>query len=778
MAKPYTPRPYQELITNFLIDTPRCNVWAGMGMGKSLSTLTALEDLFMAGAETQPALVLAPLRVAASTWPDEAVKWGHLRNIEVQPIVGNAKARAAALANSNASVFTINYDNLVWLVEELGGRWPFGTVIPDESTRLKSFRLRGGGKRAAALGKVAHKHVRRWMNLTGTPAPNGLVDLWGQAWFVDQGQRLGRTYGAFTSRWFNSIQFPGQSWTKLEPFAHSQDEIQRALADVTISLDAADWFDIQEPIHNVIRVEMPPKARQQYREMEKEMFLELNGEGIEAPNAAAKTVKCLQMCVAGDSEILTSNGWKQIRDVTIGDQIWDGIEYVSHRGVISRGVRPVVNCWGARMTPDHEVLTDAGWKKAEEVINAQSRKRLNRSDFRLPDGYSPSWQHENQVQTRNMACEMYLRKRIYSHRNESHESETISTEVLRMQKGGNADKDSRISRNDIPSRVEYLGTDASTLWKSAKQRLEELWRQGDNGLRSLAILIQKLYGRYGPILVPGLKSGSHRQFEGVLPGELSLGHPATAKQKPANKYTYRNPGGCYDCNRSSGGIRVKHGHTSCESIQVRVPAGESLISAGTEEVFDIMNAGPRNRFVMRGTSAPFISHNCNGAVYTDDTGSWSELHDTKLQALDSILTEAAGAPVLVAYHWKHDLERLHKAFPRGRHPDQNPQTLRDWNAGKIPVLFAHPASAGHGLNMQDGGNILVFFSHWWDLEQYQQIIERIGPTRQIQAGHNRPVFIHHIIAADTMDEMVMERRNSKRTVQDILLDAMKKRGVL
>ncbi|AWD03984.1 DEAD/DEAH box helicase [Klebsiella aerogenes] len=463
MTKAFKPRPYQDLIINHEIDIERCNIWAGMGMGmgmgKTVATLTALEDLFMCGAETQPALVLAPLRVAASTWPDEAVKWGHLRNIEVQPIVGTAKARAAALANCNASVFTINYDNLVWLAEELGGHWPFATIISDESTRLKSFRLRGGGRRAAALGKVAHKHVGRWMNLTGTPAPNGLVDLWGQAWFVDQGQRLGRTYGAFTSRWFNSIQFPG---TKLEPFAHSQDEIQRALADVTISLDAADWFDIKEPIHNVIRVDMPPKARQQYREMEKEMFLELNGEGIEAPNAAAKTVKCLQIA--------------------------------------------------------------------------------------------------------------------------------------------------------------------------------------------------------------------------------------------------------------------------------------------------------------------------SGAVYTDDSGNWSELHDAKLQALDSILAEAAGAPVLVAYHWKHDLERLLKAFPRSRHLDQDPQTLRDWNAGKTPVLFAHPASTGHGLNMQDGGNILVFFSHWWALEHYQQIIERIGPTRQIQAGHNRPVFIHHLIAAGTMDEMVMERRNSKRTVQDILLDAMKKRG--
>ncbi len=461
--KVFIPRPYQDLIITHSHDIPRSNVWAGMGMGKTVATLTALEDLFMAGSETQPALVLAPLRVARSTWPDEADKWDHLRNIEMQPIVGSAKERLAALTNSNASVYTINYDNLVWLVEQLGNRWPFGTVIADESTRLKSFRLRQGGKRAAALAKVAHKHVHRWANLTGTPAPNGLIDLWGQAWFVDQGERLGRTYGAFTSRWFNSIQFPGQQWSKLEPWPFAQEQMQAALADVTISLDAADWFDIKDPIHNVIRVELPAKARQQYLAMEKEMFLELGGNDIEAPNAAAKTVKCLQLA--------------------------------------------------------------------------------------------------------------------------------------------------------------------------------------------------------------------------------------------------------------------------------------------------------------------------SGAIYTDDQGNWQEIHDGKLQALESVVSESGGMPVLVAYHWKHDLARLLKAFPKGRHLDDDPQTLRDWNAGKIPVLFAHPASAGHGLNMQDGGNILVFFSHWWDLEQYQQIIERIGPTRQIQAGYNRPVWIHHITAVGTMDEMVMERRNSKREVQDILLEAMKKRGI-
>jgi len=132
-------------------------------------------------------------------------------------------------------------------------------------------------------------------------------------------------------------------------------------------------------------------------------------------------------------------------------------------------------------------------------------------------------------------------------------------------------------------------------------------------------------------------------------------------------------------------------------------------------------------------------------------------------------------PVLVAYNFKSDLARLQKHFPQGRHLDKNPQTIKDWNAGQIPVLFAHPASAGHGLNLQDGGNILVFFGLNWNLEEHLQIAERIGPTRQMQSGHDRPVFIHRIIMRDTVDELVLERLESKREVQDILMAAMKRR---
>ena len=119
--------------------------------------------------------------------------------------------------------------------------------------------------------------------------------------------------------------------------------------------------------------------------------------------------------------------------------------------------------------------------------------------------------------------------------------------------------------------------------------------------------------------------------------------------------------------------------------------------------------------------------------------------------------------------------RLMRAFPQGRSLDSDPDTIRRWNAGQIAILFAHPASAGHGLNLQDGGNILVYFGHWWNLEERMQILERIGPTRQMQAGHDRAVFVHNIIAKDTVDELVIERVQSKRAVQDILLDAMKRK---
>ena len=171
----------------------------------------------------------------------------------------------------------------------------------------------------------------------------------------------------------------------------------------------------------------------------------------------------------------------------------------------------------------------------------------------------------------------------------------------------------------------------------------------------------------------------------------------------------------------------------------------------------------------------------SGCVYLDEDDRtadrrWREVHDEKIEALRRIISEANGAPVLVAYYYKFDMERLTRAFPEAKVLDNKSSTINDWNAGKIPVLLAHPKSAGHGLSLQDGGNILVFFGIDWNLEEYLQIIERIGPMRQLQSGHNRPVYVYRILSNTGIDALVSERLTTKKSIQEVLMDAMKRRS--
>lgn len=452
MPTAFKPHDYQRDAMEHIYSTRRCALWMPMGGGKTVTTLTSLDNLSVVE-NVFPALVLAPLRVARATWPEEVAKWPHLKHLRVSVVTGTPKQRQVAL-DTPADIYCTNYDNLTWLRTALGDAWPFKTVVADEFTRLKSFRLRQGGSRARALGQVAHSHVSRFIGLTGTPAPNGVKDLWGQIWFLDQGERLGRTFSAFEQRWFRK----GYDGYSLVPYDHTQKEVEDKLRDICLTVQG---LRVDEPIVNPIYVDLPPAARKVYNAMEVEMFAVLNDEGVEAANAAVRTQKCLQLA--------------------------------------------------------------------------------------------------------------------------------------------------------------------------------------------------------------------------------------------------------------------------------------------------------------------------NGALYTDEDGNWEEAHAAKLDALESIIEEANGAAVLVAYNFKHDLQRLQSRFRQGRVLDADPDTIKQWNAGKIPLLFAHPASAGHGLNLADGGNIIAFFGVNWNLEEHMQIIERIGPMRQKQAGYDRPVFIYPILARGTVDDLVMERLSGKRSVQEVLLEALKRR---
>ena len=462
---PFIPQEHQLEMGEHVLAHPRCGVWAPMGSGKTAEMLTVLHALELV--EPGRSLAIAPRAVARNVWPYEAMKWEHLHDMSVVPIMGTPAERERLL-RMDVSTFTINYDLLPWLIEwHLVNKktWRWSRVVADESTRLKNFRLKGqGGARAQAISRVAHKNVKRWINLTGSPSPNGLRDLWGQTWFLDEGARLGRTLRAFEERWFRWQRRPSATGPNHEikqiPEPYAMDQIQAALSDICLTPTMP--FSVDVPVVRPRFVELPAKARYQYNEMEKNMFAEIGDHEIEAFNAATKTMKCLQMA--------------------------SGIAWV----------------------------------------------------------------------------------------------------------------------------------DAAA-------------------------------------------------------------------------------------------------------------------------------------------------------------GTFAEVHDEKLQELESIVEEAAGMPVLVRYHWVPSLKRILAAFKRAVKFDGSARMIAEWNEGRYPIMLVHAQSAGHGLNLQDGGNILASYDHWWDLEQAEQVIERIGPMRQKQAGHNRPVFHYPIIARDTVDELVIARIESKRTIQDVLREAMKRR---
>lgn len=294
----YVPRAFAPMVASHMADKPRCAIWGKPGVGKTIFTLTHLDLAYRVWGDSEPTLVLAPLRVARDGWAKESAKWQHLAGFDVVPVIGNPAQRAAAL-RKDAPVFTTNYDNLVWLIEHLGDRWPFRRVVADEAVRLKGFRSKQGTQRAQALGKVAHTKVKEWVNLTGTPSPNGLKDLWGQTWFLDSGQRLGRTYSAFEARWFafKRVQDAITRKPGILPviLPGADEEIHARIADLCLSLDPRDWFDLKEPIVNVIEVELPPKVRAKYRELERELFTMIGEAEVEVFNAAALSNKCLQM---------------------------------------------------------------------------------------------------------------------------------------------------------------------------------------------------------------------------------------------------------------------------------------------------------------------------------------------------------------------------------------------------------------------------------------------------------------------------------------------------
>lgn len=285
----FRPHQYQEYATERILDTNFILLLLEMGLGKTVSTLTAIDKLLHDYFDASRVLVIAPLRVADDTWAREIEKWDHLQHLRISKVLGSVTVRRKAL-KTDADIWVINRENVPWLVGELGTNWDFDTVVVDEISSFKNH----SSQRFRALRRV-RPMIKRLIGLTGTPAPNSLMDLWAPMYLVDQGERLGNTITAYRDRYFVPGQRDGHVVYNWKQKREAEDRIYEVIGDVAVSMKAADWLELPERIDREIPVTLTPKSRELYDKLERDLLLEYSDADVVAQTAAVLSNKLLQM---------------------------------------------------------------------------------------------------------------------------------------------------------------------------------------------------------------------------------------------------------------------------------------------------------------------------------------------------------------------------------------------------------------------------------------------------------------------------------------------------
>lgn len=272
----YQPYEYQRTAEQWILDNPYCGLFLDMGLGKTVLTLTALQRM-IDYCEIDRVLVVAPKKVAETTWTTEAMKWDHLQTLKVAKVMGTEKKRKLALAES-ADIYVIGRDNFVWLVGQYGGRLPFDVLVIDELTSFKNSK----SQRFKAM-RVVRPSVQRVIGLTGTPAPNGLIDLWGQMYCIDMGERLGKSVTKYRENYFNS-----RSWNNIvvrcDVKKGCDEIIKNRISDICLSMQAKDYLQLPDLLIHTVPVELSPATLGAYNKFEREKVLEFREEHGDEPS--------------------------------------------------------------------------------------------------------------------------------------------------------------------------------------------------------------------------------------------------------------------------------------------------------------------------------------------------------------------------------------------------------------------------------------------------------------------------------------------------------------
>ena len=307
----FTPHAYQKYAIDYIKTHPVTALFLDMGLGKTVTTLTAIRDLMYDTFEIQRVLVVAPLRVARDTWPDEINKWDHLKALTCSVVVGSVAERRRAL-QWDADIYIVNRENLAWLCEN--SSLDFDMVVLDELSSFKNHQ----SKRFKAM-KVMRPKVKRIVGLTGTPSGNGVMDLWAEFRLLDMGERLGKYISQYRSLYFKSDKRNGMVVFSYKPLPGAEEVIYHQIADITVSMKANDYLEMPKLVSVAKEVTLSEKEKKRYDELKKSLVLELPGGEVTAANAASLTMKLSQMA---NGAIYTDD--KDV--VTIHDRKLDALE--------------------------------------------------------------------------------------------------------------------------------------------------------------------------------------------------------------------------------------------------------------------------------------------------------------------------------------------------------------------------------------------------------------------------------------------------------------------
>ncbi len=762
-------------------------LWLQQGLGKTISTLTAIVDRMRAG-QVKKTLIFGPLRVVQSVWRAEARKWSHTRHLRCSVLHGPKDKRTRALF-INADIYLCNYEGMSWLAETLdhyyisqGRELPFQMVVYDEVSKLKNSntrRMKGGTiDRKDHTGKTHQVRFTGWrkliphfkyaMGLTGTPASNGYLDLHGQYLAVDGGERLGEYVTHYKSNYFAS-DYMGYNYT---PTPEGKKAIEEKISDITLKMDAADYLDLPAVKVSDIEVEMPAKAQKVYAELEKELFVKLeNGREIELFSRGSLSNKCLQMangsiypnpgshefeklhdakldaledvleeaagqpvlcsyrfksdakrmmkffkkykpvnltdtpsreteavinrwnsgeiklliahpaCLHPATEVLTERrGWVKLIDVKTEDRVFDGVEYVTHSGCSYSGHKEVIDVFGITMTPDHKLLIGDEWVEAKDVRDTkETRDKATHPHPLDVDGVG-------EVST--------VQRKIGDGHPECESAQPAGKRVLRNL------RKRQIPSNDRHPDVEGLDGHAIPSQRLVGSQLRRAW---DRVVQTVGEVRELLRG-YARRVSRRFDDRTHRCEWGLLQRKLHVGYsvcPAVQQTKQPESHLQRGRDAFgravstnwreqnetfyeaqprHDCGRSGAGRQGV-------SLRQKSKTEERAEKKTKAHVYDLVNCGPRHRFMVRNADGQtFISHN----------------------------------------------------------------------------------SAGHGIDgLQKSGSILVWFGLPWSLELYDQMNARIN-----RQGQTRTVSIIRIFAKDTVDYAVADAIERKDDTQEGLKKAL------